>query len=81
MITIFKARKILTMNPSNPVADYVAVKDGKILGAGKLEELTGWGDYEINDQFAEKNPHARFCRRTRPLDGRDTLAPRLLRIF
>ena len=54
MITIFKARKILTMNPSNPVADYVAVKDGKILGAGKLEELTGWGDHKIDDQFAEK---------------------------
>lgn len=54
MITIYKARKILTMNPANPVADHVAVKDGMVLGAGTLEQLVGWGDHRINDQFAEK---------------------------
>ena len=43
-ITIFVARKIVTMNPSNPEATHVAVRDGRILGAGSLEEVAGWGD-------------------------------------
>jgi len=36
MTTIYRARKIITMNPSRPVATHVAVKDGRILGAGSL---------------------------------------------
>jgi predicted amidohydrolase YtcJ len=33
--TIFQARKIITMNPSRPLATHVAVRDGRILGAGR----------------------------------------------
>ena len=54
MITIFEARKILTMNPARPLATHVAVRDGRILGAGRLEDLTGWGDHRIDRQFAGK---------------------------
>ena len=43
MITIYRAAQIITMNPSNPLATHVAVRDGEILGAGSLEELAGWG--------------------------------------
>ncbi|NKB64350.1 MAG: amidohydrolase family protein [Gammaproteobacteria bacterium] len=53
-ITLFKAKKIITMNPRQPVADYVAVRDGIILGTGSLDSLAGWGDYEIDNQFADK---------------------------
>ena len=53
-ITIFKAKKIITMNPRQPVVDHVAVRDGLILGAGSLEELSGWGEHELDDQFADK---------------------------
>ena len=53
-ITIFNARKIITMNPARPTASHVAVKDGRILGAGSLEELEGWGDYTLDDRFADK---------------------------
>ena len=53
-ITIYKARKIITMNTRIPVASYVAVRDGHILGAGELEELTGWGDYQLDERFADK---------------------------
>ena len=38
MITIYRARKIITMNPARPLADHVAVRDGVILGAGTLNE-------------------------------------------
>jgi predicted amidohydrolase YtcJ len=54
MITIYQARKIITMNPSRPVATHVAVRDGLIIGAGSLAELAGWGEHRIDRSFAEK---------------------------
>jgi predicted amidohydrolase YtcJ len=54
MITIFQARKVITMNPSNPVATHVAVRDGMILGVGQLAEVAGWGAHEIDTGFADK---------------------------
>ncbi len=54
MNTIFQARRILTMNPSRPEATHVAVRDGRILGAGSLDELRGWGPYVLDDRFAAK---------------------------
>ncbi|NNE51546.1 MAG: amidohydrolase [Sulfitobacter sp.] len=53
-VTIYAARKILTMNPSRPEATHVAVREGRILGAGSLEELADWGDYTLDDRFADK---------------------------
>lgn len=53
-ITVYSAKSILTMNPARPRATHVAVRDGRILGAGTLEELAGWGDYSLDDRFADK---------------------------
>ena len=53
-IKIYHAKKIITMNPARPHATHVAVRDGLILGAGSLEELAGWGDYELDGQFSDK---------------------------
>jgi predicted amidohydrolase YtcJ len=53
-ITIYNARRIRTMNPALPLATHVAVRDGRILGAGRLEELAGWGDYMLDERFADK---------------------------
>lgn len=52
--TIYSARKILTMNPNQPEVSHVAVRDGRILGAGALSDLEGWGDYTLDDRFADK---------------------------
>ena len=52
-ITIFPAKKIITMCRSRPTADHVAVRDGRILGAGSLCELAGWGDYTLDRRFAD----------------------------
>ena len=52
--TIFRAKSILTMNPARPRASHVAVRDGRILGAGNLDELRGWGDYALDERFADK---------------------------
>ncbi|MEM8750541.1 MAG: amidohydrolase [Pseudomonadota bacterium] len=54
MTVIYSAKKIITMNPARPSATHVAIRDGRILGAGSLEETTGWGDYTLDDTFADK---------------------------
>lgn len=54
MITIYPARKIITMNPMRPYASHVAVRDGRIVGAGRLEDLKMWGQHQIDDRFADK---------------------------
>ena len=53
-ITIFSAKKIITMCRSRPEADHVAVRDGRTLGVGSLDDLAGWGDYTLNDIYADK---------------------------
>src|SRR3954447_2477853 len=52
-ITIFEARKIVTLHDVVPEATHVAVRDGRVLGAGKLEDLTGWGDYTLDETFKD----------------------------
>ncbi len=52
--TIYSARKIITMNPANPVATHVAVREGRILGAGSLDDLAPWGPYDLDARFADK---------------------------
>lgn len=52
--TIYVAKKIITMNPTRPSVSHVAVRDGLILGAGTLEELTGFGPYTLDEQFSDK---------------------------
>jgi len=54
MITIFKAQKIITMNSSRPTATHVAVRDGRILGVGSMEELATWGEHKLDEQFSDK---------------------------
>ena len=52
--TIYRAKRILTMNPANPEATHVAVRGDHILGAGSLDDLSGWGEYELDERFADK---------------------------
>ncbi len=53
-ITIYRARRILTMNPARPEATHVAVREGRILGAGDLDELRGWGRFDLDERFADQ---------------------------
>jgi predicted amidohydrolase YtcJ len=53
-ITVYRARRIVTMNPSRPQATHVAVRDGRVLGTGKLAELSGWGPHVLDERFADK---------------------------
>ena len=51
---VYSARRILTMNPGQPFATHVAVRDGRILGAGSIESLKGWGKFELDERFKDK---------------------------
>ncbi|MEZ4283023.1 MAG: amidohydrolase family protein [Myxococcota bacterium] len=57
-MTIFEARKIVTMEPSLPTARYVAVAEGTILAvADSLEALGAWTrgrEFELDRRFAGK---------------------------
>lgn len=52
--TVFVARKILTMNPRQPEATHVAVRDGRILAVGDLERMRAWGEFTLDERFAER---------------------------
>jgi predicted amidohydrolase YtcJ len=51
--TIYTARRIITMNPSTPDADAVAVRDGRIVGVGEVDELHRWGPAEVDESFRD----------------------------
>ena len=51
-ITVFKARKILTMNDYMPEATHVAVCDGRVLGVGSEAEMAMWGEFELDERFS-----------------------------
>ncbi|MEM6617691.1 MAG: amidohydrolase [Pseudomonadota bacterium] len=51
---IYSAKTVITMNPARPEVSHVAVRDGRILGAGSLRELAIWGDHRVDDRFADK---------------------------
>lgn len=54
MITVFSAKKIITMDPNCPEATHVAVLDGRVLAVGDEGCANGWGDYHIDNRFADK---------------------------
>jgi predicted amidohydrolase YtcJ len=51
-ITVYEARKIITMNPMQPQATHVAVRDGRILAVGDLERMRAWGEFELDTRYA-----------------------------
>jgi predicted amidohydrolase YtcJ len=53
-LTIYRARRVRTLNPARPIATHVAVRDGIVLGAGTPEELAGWGSATLDERFADK---------------------------
>jgi predicted amidohydrolase YtcJ len=44
---------MITMNPSQPFATHVAIRDGRILAVGGAEEMADLGDVAYDDRFAE----------------------------
>jgi hypothetical protein len=52
-IIVFKAKKIITMDPNRPEATHVAVKEGKILAVGGADCAAQWGEYETDTSLSD----------------------------
>lgn len=69
-ITVFVARRVRTMDPGRPLAQAVAVMDGRVLSTGTLESMQPWlsrHDHTIDRTFEDKvilpgliDPHTHF---------------------
>jgi len=56
-ITVFTARRVITMDEGRPYATAVAVREGRILSVGTIESMQPWlsrNSYAIDDTFADK---------------------------
>jgi predicted amidohydrolase YtcJ len=51
-VTVFSAKKIITMDASVAEATHVAVRDGIVLEVGDLDDCAVWGPYTLDDRFA-----------------------------
>ncbi|MBA3508392.1 MAG: amidohydrolase [Betaproteobacteria bacterium] len=70
-ITVYRARKVVTMDPGRPVAEAVAVVDGKVLSTGTLDSMRPWlsrYDHVVDDTLRDKvilpgliDPHTHFA--------------------
>jgi predicted amidohydrolase YtcJ len=55
-ITVFVARRIITMDPGRPTASAIAVRDGRILSLGTIESMQPWlrrYSHTIDETFAD----------------------------
>jgi predicted amidohydrolase YtcJ len=52
-ITVYPARYVITGDPSQPTVDAIAVRDGRVLAAGALDECRSWGAHTVDDRFVE----------------------------
>jgi predicted amidohydrolase YtcJ len=52
-IQVFKAKRIITMNPVQPFATHVAVRDGRILAVGDALLMETFGSVELDERFAD----------------------------
>ena len=69
-ITVFRARKVVTMDPGRPTAEAVAVMDGRIVSTGTVDSMKPWlsrHEHVIDDTLAGKvilpgliDPHTHF---------------------
>lgn len=52
-ITVYKARKVITMDPARPEASHIAVKDGRILALGDADCANQWGEVRHDTSLAD----------------------------
>jgi predicted amidohydrolase YtcJ len=51
---VYCTRKIITINPMQPYATHVAVRDGRVLAVGALQDMQAWGSFTLDKRFADK---------------------------
>ncbi len=53
-LTVYVAKKIITMDPLQPQATHVAVRDGRIVAVGDWARMQAWGATNVDERFADK---------------------------
>ena len=56
MLTLFPAKKVITMNPSQPEAEAVLVEGDRIVEVGAIKNMRPWLDakpHQVNDSFSD----------------------------
>ena len=53
MIKVIQAKKIITMNPRNPIATHMSILNGRILQVGSIEKIAPVEKYELDDSFKD----------------------------
>lgn len=53
-LTVYVAKNIITMDPLQPHATHVAVRDGRIVAVGDWARMQAWGATEVDHRFADK---------------------------
>lgn len=53
-VTIFEARRVITMNPSRPFATHVAVRNGRVLLAGSQGDMEAFPGATVEHRFRDK---------------------------
>ena len=56
---VYRASKIITMDPTRPEATHVAVRDGLIVAVGDADCATPWGDFR-RDIAVVVDAHGRY---------------------
>jgi predicted amidohydrolase YtcJ len=52
--TVYSARRILTLNPRQPEATHLAVRDGRVLAVGDLDRMRAHGRFVLDERFADR---------------------------
>ena len=52
-ITVFSAKKVITMDPNRPTATHVAVMGDRILAVGGAECADQWGDVTYDESLSD----------------------------
>ena len=56
MLTLYPAKKVITMNPSMPQAQAILVEDERIVEVGTMELMQPWLDakpHRVDDSFKD----------------------------
>jgi predicted amidohydrolase YtcJ len=51
--TVYRARKIITLDRDRPLATHVAVRDGLILAVGDADCAAPWGEYRTDERYRD----------------------------
>ena len=56
MLTLYPAKKVITMNPSMPQAKAILVDNDRIVEVGSIERMKPWLDakpHQVDDRFKD----------------------------